>query len=89
MRHELVEEDDPVALGERILAVAGDPAAWDRRALEGRRWVEAQFDARTLAAQTADVYRLAIERHAARGLPARPDRGRLAPRAAAAAEAGR
>lgn len=86
-RRELVPEGAPAALAERILAVARDVEGWDERALEGRRWVEAQFDSRVLAARTAQVYDRAIELRAERGVPSA--RSSRLPRPAAAAEAGR
>jgi glycosyltransferase involved in cell wall biosynthesis len=65
-RHELVEERDHVALGERILALAAERARWDERTAEGRRWVESAFDWKRLARRIASVYDEAVH---ARGSP--------------------
>jgi glycosyltransferase involved in cell wall biosynthesis len=55
-RDELVPEDDPDALGERIVALLEDRASWPERAREGRRWVEQEFAWDGLGRKTAEIY---------------------------------
>jgi glycosyltransferase involved in cell wall biosynthesis len=55
-RPELVEQDDPAALAERILAVTRDRDELARRARGARAWVEERFDARVLARRTVAIY---------------------------------
>jgi colanic acid/amylovoran biosynthesis glycosyltransferase len=62
----LVPEGDAAALAARILATSRDRSGWNHRISEARRFVEREFDARALAARTAELYGFAIERHAAR-----------------------
>lgn len=60
-RHELVPEDDAVALADRILAVLDDRPGWGERTLGGRQWVEEEFDWRKLAARIGKLYAAALE----------------------------
>jgi colanic acid/amylovoran biosynthesis glycosyltransferase len=55
-RDELVPEDDPAALAERILAVLQDSTGWAERVTTGRSWVEEQFDSTTLGRRTSELY---------------------------------
>ena len=54
---EVVPEDDPAALADRLGAVLADPGDWARRSTLGRRFAEERFSWRTLAERTAEVYR--------------------------------
>jgi glycosyltransferase involved in cell wall biosynthesis len=55
-RDELVAEDDPRAIEERIAALLESRAGWDERSQIGRAWVEERFDWAKLAPQIASVY---------------------------------
>lgn len=55
-RAEIVPEDDPDALAERIAALIADRDSWGARAAAGRRWVETEFDAERLAERLAERY---------------------------------
>jgi glycosyltransferase involved in cell wall biosynthesis len=57
LQHEVVPEDDPAALAERLEHVLGNPADWQRRSALGRRYVEEAFSWRRLAERSAEVYR--------------------------------
>jgi colanic acid/amylovoran biosynthesis glycosyltransferase len=56
IRTEVVPEDDPDALAARLGRVLDARADWPARALAGRRWVEAEFDARALAERLSRRY---------------------------------
>lgn len=56
-QHEIVPEDDPRALADRIAALVEHRDAWPDRAAAGRRWVEQQFDAVVLAGRMSELYR--------------------------------
>jgi glycosyltransferase involved in cell wall biosynthesis len=71
-RDELVAEDDPEALADRIIALLEDRPSWPERAREGRRWVEHEFAWAALGRKTAEIYGQALD-----GAPA--DGGRVAP----------
>jgi len=54
---EVVPEDDPRMLAERLTGTLSDPGDWRRRSELGRRFVEERFSWRDLAEQTLAVYR--------------------------------
>jgi glycosyltransferase involved in cell wall biosynthesis len=56
LRSEVVPEEDPGALAERLAHVLAARPDWPARALAGRRWVEGEFDARRLAQRLAGRY---------------------------------
>jgi glycosyltransferase involved in cell wall biosynthesis len=58
-RPELVPEDDPEELAQRISAVLAEPDP-ALRAREGRAWVEAEFDWTRQARRIAEVYERAL-----------------------------
>jgi colanic acid/amylovoran biosynthesis glycosyltransferase len=63
-RHgELVAEGDPEALATRLLEIDCIRGEWPQRALEGRRWIEAEFSWRKLADRLDEVYRRIAPRH--------------------------
>jgi glycosyltransferase involved in cell wall biosynthesis len=63
-RDELVPEDDPVALAERLMGHVDERGGWEERARIGRAWVEEHFDWTKLAPRIAAVYEAALERPA-------------------------
>jgi glycosyltransferase involved in cell wall biosynthesis len=78
-RGELVPEDDPEALGERIVTLLRDRASWPERAREGRRWVEQEFAWEALGRRTAAIYADVSDRD---GTNDRPEPGGRRPTAA-------
>jgi colanic acid/amylovoran biosynthesis glycosyltransferase len=62
LRDELVPEDDPVALAERLTGYLDERGGWEERARSGRAWVEEHFDWRQLAPRIAAVYEAALDR---------------------------
>jgi colanic acid/amylovoran biosynthesis glycosyltransferase len=63
-RHELVPENDPIALAERLDDLLAGRASWATRARAGRDWIERSFDWTRLAPRIATAYERAIERRA-------------------------
>jgi glycosyltransferase involved in cell wall biosynthesis len=55
-RGSLVPENDAPALAGAIAALLDRPDTWGALAVEGRRWVEEQFDSARLARRLADLY---------------------------------
>jgi glycosyltransferase involved in cell wall biosynthesis len=65
-RRELVPEDDPIAIAERVEKLLAAPTSFAERARVGRDWVETQFDWQVLGRRTAEIYsRLASARSSA------------------------
>ena len=52
----LVAEHDPLALGQRLARLLGDPALRARLARAGRAKMEREFDNRAIVAQLEDIY---------------------------------
>jgi colanic acid/amylovoran biosynthesis glycosyltransferase len=61
-RDELVPEDDPQALTQRLMWHLDRRETWEARARTGRAWVEEHFDWSRLAPRIAAVYRRALDR---------------------------
>ncbi len=56
-RDEAVAEDDVAALADRLVSVLGEePAQATARVQTGRRWVESEFDVRTIGTKTTAIY---------------------------------
>ena len=60
-RDELVPEENPEALAERILALIEHRDDWAERSLVGREWVEEQFDSTRLAERISRIYATVLE----------------------------
>jgi glycosyltransferase involved in cell wall biosynthesis len=59
-RADLVREDDPAALADRVLKLIEDRASWPARTELARRWVETEFDWDILAARLTHLYAEAL-----------------------------
>ena len=55
-RHALVAPDDAEALAAGVVRALDEPWAWGERAIEGRAWVEAEFDWAQLGRRLAGIY---------------------------------
>jgi colanic acid/amylovoran biosynthesis glycosyltransferase len=60
-RHELVPENDDMALAARIAAVLGDAPSWEGKARHARRWVEQNFGWEALGRRLGAVYAELVE----------------------------
>jgi glycosyltransferase involved in cell wall biosynthesis len=75
LRADLVPEDDPAALAERIEALLDERDHWMERARIGRAWVEEQFDWRQLAPRLGAAYEATLEDAAGSAAPTLPATG--------------
>lgn len=66
----LVAERDVASLADRLAFLARHPERWGEMGRSGRAKVEAGFDRRRLNEELENLYRLARERHARRGVAA-------------------